>query len=109
MKNNLTSNKAHEWEVAHTKNDDIEYGLFFKDKLMFNSKSKPEIMVKAEAYGFLKRSYKDPFDFITAPHLKENVVIKMRQLKPVWRVVGEDEKKGIKCMEVIISEDFSNG
>jgi hypothetical protein len=100
------SAEPHKWESDHIKNKDIEYGLFFKDKLMFKSNSKPEIMVKAESYGFLKSSYKDPFEFVTAPHLKENVMIKMRPLQAIWRVVGEVEDKGIKCMELITSEGF---
>jgi len=73
------------WEHNHINANDIQYGLFLNDELMYVSTSKPEIMIFANSHGWTKDSYKNPNDFITAPHLKEGVVIKMRPLTRVWR------------------------
>jgi hypothetical protein len=96
----------HRWERVHSKNHDIEYGLHFKDKLVFSSISKSEIMRVAVEKDFVKDSFKSVDDFVTAPHLKDEVSIRMRALKPYWTVVGEDKKNNTQALTFTMSEQF---
>lgn len=101
-----TSKNDHKWERAHVKNNDIEYGLHFEDKLVFASISKSEIMRVAVEKDFVKDSFKSVDDFVTAPHLKDGVGIRMRVLKPYWTVVGENKDNNTKALTLTTQEQF---
>ena len=89
----------HEWEKTHIEDDDIEYILLNGDKLIATSPFKSEIMAQALENDLLKDSFKSIDDFVTAPHLKKGVVIKMRQKSKQWIYVRTIKDPNTKTAE----------